>query len=130
MTALEGLAHDFNLTDALERIIHTAVSKVDDGSDHIIRIRWIDEIRHAKFFCKRTLIGINVDSDNTVRAHNPCSLNDVKTNTSKPEHGNAGSRFDFRRIHDSPEPRGDSTSDVANLIEGRIFPDSSNCDFG
>ena len=122
VAALEGLAHHFDIADAFERIIDAAVGHVDDRRHDVFLVPGIDEVRHAELLRQGAFARIDVDTDDAVRADDTRALYHVEADAAEPENGDVRSRFHLGGIHHRPEAGGHAAADVADLVEGRIFP--------
>ena len=86
MTALQRLAHDVDVADALEAIVGAAVSQVGEICDqlpfHLFRI---DEVGHAELARERFPLRIDIHADDLVRARHARALNDVEPDAAEAE---------------------------------------------
>src|SRR5450432_4034142 len=129
--ALERLAHEIDVADALETVVGAAI-----GEGHKVRNQialdflGIDEVGHAEFFRQRLAAIVQVDADDLVGAHQTRALNDIETNAAQAEHDYVGTCLDFRGVDDGPDPRGHAATDVADFVEGRILANFRDGDFG
>ena len=71
VAALQRLAHDLDIADAFERIVHATIGEIDDRGNHVIHIPWIDEVGHAELFGERPLVRVDVHADDAIGAHQP-----------------------------------------------------------
>ena len=69
VAALQRLAHDLDVADALERVVHATVGHVDDGIGHIVDLGRVDEVGHAELLGQGAFAGIDIDPDDAVRTH-------------------------------------------------------------
>ena len=72
MTALERLAHELHVADALEAVIRATARQLDEVRSEIAAdVFRIHEVRHAESSCERLTGRVDVDADDHVRAR-PC----------------------------------------------------------
>src|SRR6202030_4244369 len=96
MTALERLAHQVNIADALEAVIGPSFGQVDKvGHEITLHLLGVDEMSHAELARERFARRVEVDTDNHVGAGHASTLDDIEPDAAKPEHHDIGSRLDL-----------------------------------
>src|SRR5690606_35073861 len=90
VTALQRLAHDLGVADALEGIVRAAVGQLDDVVNDVFDLVGIDEVGHAELARQRLARRVNVHPDDLVGADHARALDDVQADTAQPEHRDVG----------------------------------------
>ena len=81
MAALEGLAHQLNISDAFERVVGAPFCQIDQiGNDVFAHFFGIDKMGHAQFFSQSLARWIDIDADNHVGTGQPGALHHVQAN--------------------------------------------------
>ena len=86
MTALESLAHDIHVADALKTVINTATSHLNQVIDHVLYFARINEIRHTELPRKLRLGRIQIDTNDTSCTHHASALYYVETDATEAEY--------------------------------------------
>ena len=75
VAALERLAHEVDVADALEAVVGAAVGQLDEVRDEVaLHFLRVHEVRHAELLGERLARRIDVDADDHVRAGQPRAL--------------------------------------------------------
>src|SRR5580658_845849 len=131
VTAFERLAHQIDVADALEAVVRAAVGQRHEVRHQIARnFLGIHEVSHAEFLGQGLAIRIQIDTDDLVGPGKTRALNHVEADATKTEHYHVGAGFDFGGVDYRADAGRDSTADVADLVERRIFADLGDRDFG
>src|SRR3984957_19891942 len=131
MAALERLAHDVDVAEALETVIRAAVRERDEVRDQVaFDLFGIDEVGHAEFFGELLAPRIDVDADDLVGADEMRALDHIETDAAQSEHHHIGARLDLCGFHHGADAGGHAAADIANLVERRIFADLRHRDLG
>ena len=124
MAALERLAHQLDVADALEAVVGAAVGQRDQVLHQIAAdFLRIDEVGHAELLGERAAPRIEVDADDAVRADQLRALHDVQADAAQAEHDDVRARLDLRRVDDRADAGRDAAADVADLVERRVLAD-------
>ena len=86
-------------------------------------------MRHAEAAAPFLLAVVDVDADDLVGAHHPGALNDVESDSAKPEHDHVGARRDLGGVDHRADAGRDAAADVAALVERGVFADLRHRDF-
>src|SRR5690606_27608294 len=121
VTAFQGLAHDFGIADALERVIGAAVGQLDDVVDDVLDFLGVDEVRHAELARHGFALRVHIHADDLVGANHLGALDHVQADAAQAEYHHVGARLDFGRVHHRAHAGGHAAADVADLVEGRVF---------
>src|SRR5476649_1518686 len=127
--AFQRLAHHLRVADTFERIVRAAIGELNDVVDHIRHFVRVDEMRHAELLRELYAARVDIDAYDLVGPDHLRALDHVQANATQPEHHHVRTGLDLRRIHDRTYARRHATTDVANLVEGRIFTDLRHGDF-
>src|SRR5882672_1651142 len=131
VTALQRLAHDVDVADALEAVIGAAAGELDQVRDEIAAgVLRIDEVRHAELRAERLALRIEIDADDPVCAGEARALDDVQADAAQPEHHDVRAGLDLGGVDHRADAGGDAAADVADLLEGRILADLRHGDLG
>src|SRR5687767_1897420 len=122
MAALERLAHEIDVADALETVVGAAAGDCDDFGDDVFSF-WIDEMRQPEFFSQFSSFIIRIYADDHVRAGHPGALNDIQADAAEAEHRHVRAGLHLRRVDDGADAGGDAAADVAHLVERRVVTD-------
>src|SRR5690606_8362027 len=114
--ALQRLAHDLDVADALEAVVHTATGHIDDGGSDVVNIMGIDEVGHAELPGQFGLGGVGVDADDAVGSDHARTLDDVEADAAEPEYRDRAAGFHLGIEHHRADAGGDAAADVANLV--------------
>src|SRR4029077_10149497 len=107
MAALERLAHQIDVADALEAVIGAAVGEGHDVLHQVTRdFLGIHEVRHAELLPERLTRRIDVDADDFVRPGEPRTLDDVEADAPQAKHHHIRAGLDLFRFDDRAYPRG------------------------
>ena len=120
VTALQGLSHDFRITDAFERVVHTAIGEIHNGLYGVVHIIGVDKIRHTKPLSQRLTPTVQVDTDNPLGPRQTGPLNNIQPNAPQTEYGHRGAGFYLCCIHHRTDSSGDAAADVTHLVKRRI----------
>src|SRR5262249_32370750 len=124
MAALERLAHEIDVADALEAVVRATLGETHEVLYEIaLDLLGVDEVRHAKFLRERLAPRIDVDTDNLVRAGQTRTLDDIQSDAPQAEHHDVRTGLDLGSIDHRTDPGGDAAADVADLVERRILAD-------
>src|ERR1700692_645178 len=127
--AFQRLAHHLRIADTFERIVRAAIGQLHDVIDDIRHFVRVDEVRHAELLRELNAARVQVDADDLVRADHLRALDHVQADAAQPEHHHVRARFDLRRIHDRAHTRCHAATNVAYLVEGRVFTHLRHRDF-
>ena len=130
MTALERLAHHVNVTDTFEAVVNTTTGHLDQMVDHVLNLTWVNKVGHTKLTRQVGFRGVQINTNDSRGTDHTSSLDNVKSNTTKTKHSDGRTRFNFHRKRDGTNACRDTTTDVADLIEGRVFSNLCNRNFG
>ncbi|MNP56957.1 hypothetical protein D3C76_1517320 [compost metagenome] len=82
MAALQCRTHQLHVADALEGVIHAALSEIDDDFlNWFVMLFWIYEVRRAQRHCNLAFSGIDIDCDNAACVGHLCANDGGQTNT-------------------------------------------------
>ena len=124
VAALERLAHYLYLTDALKTVVRTAPGKIHEIWYKIsFYLPRIHKVRHSELLCERLLFRIYVNSDDAIRPDHSAPLNHIKANTPKSKNDNVRTGLNLCRIDNCADSRGDSASNIADLVERVRLPE-------
>src|SRR5699024_3360229 len=116
VAALQRLAHDVDVADALERVIDAAVGQVDDDLlDGVIVVFGVDEIGGSELTCQIELVGVDVDGDDALGAGHDRALDDCQADRAKAEDGHRRTGLDFRSVEHGTNAGGHATAEQADL---------------
>ena len=125
--ALQRLAHDLGVADALEAVVGAAVGELHDGIDHVparsLHVLGVDEVRHAELAGHGFAFGVEVDADDLVGTHHLRALDHVQADASQAEHHHVGARLHLGGEQHRANAGGDAAADVADLVERRVLAD-------
>src|SRR5882762_461607 len=131
VAALEGLAHQIDVADALKAVVRAAAREVHEvGHQLALDLLRIHEVRHAELLGERLALGVDIHPDDHVRTRQARALDHVEPDAAQTEHDHVGARFDPGRVDDRTDPRGHSAADVADLVERRILADLRHRNLG
>src|SRR4051812_22690545 len=131
VAAFERLAHDLDVAYAFKAVVGAAFRQIDEVSHKVaLDFFWIHEMRHAEFLGERLARCVEIDTDNHVGAGKPRALDDVQADAAETEYDDIGAGLDLRRVDHRANAGGDAAADVAHLVEGRVFANFSERDFG
>ena len=106
VAALEGLAHELRVADALERVIGAALREIDEVRDEVaLDLLRVHEVRHAELPAEGLARRVDVDTDDHVRADHPRALDDVEADAAEAEDDDVGARLHLRRVDDGADAR-------------------------
>ena len=104
MAALQRLAHELHVADALEGVVGAAVGQIDQMGDEIaLNLGGIDEVGHAEVL-RQARFAVDVDADNHVGADQPGALDDVETDAAEAEDDAVGPGSTFAVLMTAPMP--------------------------
>src|SRR5690606_38111297 len=115
VAALQRLAHDLRIADALEGIVGAAVRQLDDVVDHVLDFLRVDEVRHAELAGHGFALGVQVHADDLVGAHHLGALDHVQADAAQAEHHHIDAGLDLGGEHHRAHAGGDAAADVADL---------------
>ena len=102
MAALERLAHQLDVADALEAVVGAAAGELDEVGDEIAAdLVRVDEVGHAEAAADGLARRVEVDADDLVGAGDARALHDVEADAAEPEDDDVRARLDLRR-EDAP----------------------------
>ena len=126
VAALERLAHQVHVADALEAVVGAAVGERDEVRHEVAAdFLRVHEVRHAELLGERLARRVDVDADDLVGAGHARALDHVEPDAAEAEHDDVGAGLDLRRVDDGADARGDAAADVADLVERRVGRGSS-----
>ena len=129
MAALERLAHQLDVADALEAVVGAAAGELDQvRAPDRRRLRRVDEVGEAEAARDALARGVEVDADDRVGAGQPRALHDVEADAAQAEDDDVGAGLDLGREDDRADAGGDAAADVADLVEGRVLADLGDRD--
>src|SRR5215831_3047622 len=124
MAALERLAHEIDVADALEAVVRATVGETHEVLYEIaLDLLGVDEVGHAKFLRERLAPWIDVDTDDLVRSSQTRALDDIQSDAPQAEHHDVCTGLDLGSIDHCTDPGGDAAADVADLVERRVLAD-------
>src|SRR5690606_36507839 len=85
MAGFQSLAHDLDVADTFETVIHTPTRHLDQRVDDIVHFARINKVSHAKLSGERFARGVEVDADNARGPHHLCALDYVQANSPQSE---------------------------------------------
>src|SRR5450631_1879383 len=130
MRALQRLAHEIDVADALETVVGAAVGECDQVRDEIAAdLFGVHEMSQAKFLSEGLTSRIQIHTDDFVCTHHACALNDIETDPAQTEHHDIRPSLDLGGIDYRANPRRHTATDVTHLIEGRVLTDFRHGDF-
>ncbi len=123
MAAFQRLAHDIGVAGCVEGEIRAAIGQLLDRLHNLVIANFvrIDEVGHAELLRHCHLAGVEIDTDDLVRAHHARALNDIEADTTQTEYHDIRAGPDLARIDHGTDAGGDATADVADLVEGRVL---------
>src|SRR6185369_17879157 len=99
MAALECLTHQFDVADALEAVVGSAIGQVHEVRHEIaLHVFGVDEMRQAEFARQLLPRRVEVDADDHVGSRHTGALNHVETDATKAEHDYIGAGLDLRSV--------------------------------
>src|SRR2546425_4321952 len=117
MAALEGLAHELDVADALEAVVGAAAGELDQLGDEVaFNLLRIHEVREAELARQRFARRIDIDADDQVRADQLRALHHVEPDASQAEHHHAGARLYPGGIDHRADAGRHAAADVAHLV--------------
>src|SRR5256886_16397828 len=124
VAALERLAHEIDVTDALEAVIGTAVGEAHQVLYQVpAELLGVHEVGHAEALGERFAARVDIHADDLARADQARALDDVQPNAPQAEHHYVRARLDLGRVDDRADAGRDAAADVADLLEGRVLAD-------
>ena len=124
VTALERLAHEIDVTDALEAVIGTAVGEAHQVLHQVpAELLGVHEVGHAEALGERFAARVDIHADDPVRADQARALDDVQPNAPQAEHHHVRAGLDLGGVDDRADAGRDAAADVADLLEGRVLAD-------
>src|SRR5882724_6624962 len=124
VAALERLAHEIDVADALEAVVGAAVGQTHQVLHQIpADFLGVHEVRHPEAFRKRLAARIDIHADDLVRADQARALDDVQPNAAQAKHHHVRAGLDLGGIDDRPDAGRDAAADVTDLLEGRVLAD-------
>ena len=125
VAALERLAHQLDVADALEAVVGAAVGELDEVRHEVaLDFLRVDEVRHAEL-ARRAPCAPGLRSTPTIMSAPamPRALDHVEADAAEAEHDDVGARLDLRRVDHRADAGGDAAADVADLVERRVLAD-------
>src|SRR5690606_11165941 len=126
--ALEGLTHDFDVTDTFEAVVHAA-SHLDDGVHHVLNVFRVNEVGHAELTAEGFAFRVQVHTDDAAGTSQFCTLDYVQTDTAQTEHGHSGADFYFGLENYGANASSYAAADVADFVERSVFTYFGQGDF-
>src|SRR6185295_7346517 len=124
MAALERLAHEIDVADALETVVGAAVGHRDQVLYEVAADFFrVDEIRHAELLRERAAPRIQINPDDAIGADQLRALYDVQADAAQTEHHDVRTRLHLRGIHHRAYAGRHAAADVADLVERRVLTD-------
>src|SRR5262249_53646032 len=118
------LTHEIDVAHAFEAVISAAAREIHEIRHQVpARLAGVDEMRHAEAFGQRLAPGIDVDTDDLVRAREARALDYIESDPAQPEDNDVRAGFDFGRVDDGADACRHPAADVTNLVEWSIFTD-------
>src|ERR1700733_2058492 len=131
VAALERLAHDVDVPDALEAVVRAAVREGDEVRDQVaFDLFGVDEVGHAEFLGQLLAARIDIDAHDLVGAYQMRALDHIQADPTQAEHHHVGARLDLRGFHHGADAGGHAAADIANLVERRILAEFRHRDLG
>src|SRR6185436_19832384 len=131
VTALERLAHQPDVADALEAVVGAAAGELDEVRDQIALDRLgVDEVGHAELAPDRLARGIDVDADDLVGADQARTLDHVEPDAAEPEHHHVRAGLDLGGPQHRTDAGGHAAADVADRRERGVVADLGERDLG
>src|SRR6185295_9546444 len=100
MTALQRLAHQVDVPDALEAVVGTAVSHADEMlhqvAAHFLRVH---EVRHSELLRQRLASRIDVHADDLVGADQARTLDHIQPDAPEAKHDYVRAGFHLGGVH-------------------------------
>src|SRR5690606_35691963 len=118
--ALQRLAHDLDVADALEAVVDTA-SHLHDGVDDVFHFLRVDEVGHAELAAQGFALRIEVDADDAAGSRHARPLDDVQSDAAEAEHRHGGTILDLGLEDHRTNASSHATADVADLVEGSVL---------
>src|ERR1700722_4899331 len=130
MTGFERLPHHGGVAGAVKGEIGAAIRQrhqmLHDIASDLLRV---DEVGHAESAAPVFLGIVDVDADDLVGADHLGALNDIEADAAETEYDDIGARRYLGGVDHGADPGRDATTDVATLVERRVFPDFRDRDF-
>src|SRR5277367_2396682 len=112
LTALERLAHQLDVADALERKIRATARQVHDMRNQVaLDLGRIHEMRETELLRYRLARRIKIDAHDHRGARHPRSLHDVEPDPAEPEHHHPIAGSYLRRVQHGADSGRDAASD-------------------
>src|SRR5690606_17301933 len=132
VATLEGSTHHFDVANALEAVIDTAVSH---GDDHVLDwcvgiIFGIDELGRAELARDLELARVDVDGDDALGFGQNRSLNHREPNAAETEHRDAAAWLDLGGVEHCADTRRYPATQQTHQIERRLFVHFRQRDLG
>src|SRR5882724_2399169 len=124
MAGFERLTHHAGIAGAVEGVIGAAVGQSNQMlNDVAADLGRIDEVSHAEAAAPVFLGVVEIDADDLVGAHHLGALDDVEPDPAKPEYHDVGARRYLGGIDHRADAGRHAASDIAALVEWRVFAD-------
>ena len=75
---------------------------------------------HAEVFADRFSLGVKVDTDDHIGAHQSQTLQNIEADTAESKHYTVRTGLYFGRVDDRADTRSDPTADVTHFVERRV----------
>src|SRR3954465_7579464 len=122
VAALERLAHELDVADALEAVVGAALGDLDQVADQVpFAPVGIYEVGRAELPRYRFARRVDVDRDDLGCSDQPGCLDDIEADSAQSEDDDPGSRLNLGREDHRADAGGDAAADVADLVERRVL---------
>ena len=135
VASLESRSHDVNVTSAVESVVATTVSHLNelllDGL--VLELHRVDEVGSTELLGPFLLAVVDIDDDDLRRTVLDATLDDRKTDTAGTEDGNVGALLNTSLAgsnDSSTVTGGDTTAEQASAVHGGLVGDLDDRDVG
>lgn len=133
MARLESSTHNANVTRAVEGVVTTTVSHLDelvDDRSTLGQLGRVDEVRGAELLGPLLLARVHIDNDDLAGSLLKSTLDDRQTNTPSTEDSDIAALLDVGRDASSTVSGGDTATQQAGAVHGGILLHGDDRDVG
>jgi len=131
VASLQGSAHDTNVTCAVESVVQTTVSDLDEVVlNGLSDLGWVDEFGRAELLCPLLLAIVDIHHDDALSTVLDRTLDHRESNTPGAEYSDAGALLYVRGDNGSTIPSGDTASKQTSPVHGGVLSNSNDRDIG
>src|SRR5690606_14080705 len=128
--ALQGGAHDVDVADALEAVVHAPARHADDDLlDGFGVVLGVDTVGGAEDFRQRELVGIGVHGDDAPRPRLARALHHGQADAAQAEDGHGIAGLDLGGVAHGPDAGGHAAAQQADLLGVGLRVDLCQRDF-